>query len=115
MTDANLAEFYGRIARIEKGRAMGFGHEANGTLGRSHYHRARKRQRGVVLPLLLVCAAAFGMKGTIHNHVGDTVYQQRVERMISADGFSRLGGQLMQADPVTLFVSHQIARIKNNA
>jgi hypothetical protein len=110
MVDANLHEFYGRIAKIQKARALGYGFEADGTLGRSHYRRPVQRRRSFVAPILIVLMCGFGMKGTIHSKVGNDVYQTRVNSLLEGQGFERLGGYLMKSDPVTLFVSQQIKR-----
>jgi hypothetical protein len=108
MADPNLQDFYGRIARIQKARAMGYGFEADGTLGRSYYYRPAKRRRSIAGPLMIVLMCGFGLKGVLHHKVGGDLYQARVDSMMHRDGFERLGGYLMQADPVTLFVSQQL-------
>ena len=109
MANADLNEFYGRIARIQKARAMGYGFEAEGTLGRSYYRRPRKKQRSILLPLLFCGLCAIGLKGALHHQVGAATYDARVTKMIEGEGFARLGGYLMMADPATLFVSRQLA------
>lgn len=108
MQDTNLVEFYARVARHEKERANGFGHEAEGTLGRKAFARAKPR-KSVLLPLMFVALCAFGLKGAILYSVGADAYQTRVERLNAGEGFDRLGGWLMQVDPVTAFVAEKIA------
>lgn len=108
MQDTNLVEFYARVARHEKERSMGFGHEAQGTLGRKAFGRA-KPQKSFLLPLFFVALCAFGLKGVILHSVGADAYQTRVERLNAGEGFDRLGGWLMQVDPVTAFVAEKIA------
>lgn len=109
MADPNLSEFYDRVARIEKARALGYGFEAEGTLGRSYYHRRARRRRALLGPLLIVAACAIGLKATIHYKVGAAAYEDRVARLMSGEGFERLGGQLMQADPLTEYLSERLA------
>lgn len=112
MVDPNLADFYGRIARIEKARSKGFGFEASGTLGRSYYtYYSRSRRKGrfsIVKPVMVVLLCGFALKGAIHHQIGEEVYATRVAQLQGGEGFDRLGGYLMQADPVTIFVSTQI-------
>lgn len=108
MTDQSLTEFYSRIARIQKARAKGYGFEAEGTLGRSYYYRPAKRRIPILGPLLMVALCGIGMKGLVHYKIGDALYEQRVEKLMSGEGFERLGGYLMAADPVTRFVSDHI-------
>lgn len=110
MANADLNEFYGRLARIEKARALGYGFEAEGTLGRSYYRRPRKK-RSFLLPLLFCGLCVVGLKGTLHHQVGAATYEARVTKMIEGEGFTRLGGYLMKADPVTLFISHKLDRL----
>lgn len=113
MEDANLVEFYARVARFEKERVQGYGHEAPGTLGRmATYGRAAKRRRGFLLPLIFVGMCAFGLKGAILSSVGADAYQTRVERLNKGEGFDRLGGWLMQVDPVTAYVAEKITKAK---
>ncbi len=110
MYDTNLVNFYSQVARYEKAHAKGYGHEAIGTLGRSvTYGLAKPRRRVRVLPLVFVAFAAFGLKATILHHVGAGEYQARVERLQAGAGFDRLGGWLMQVDPMTAFVAGKIA------
>ncbi|NUB46135.1 hypothetical protein GEU84_017210 [Fertoebacter nigrum] len=110
MSDPNLRDFYGRVARIEQAHSAGMGFEAEGALGRSHYRRPDRSRRGFVKPLLLVLLCGFGMKATIHYKVGAASYDARVTALKAGEGFDLLGAALMQADPVTVFLSAQIAR-----
>ena len=112
MSDPNLVDFYGRIARLEKARAKGFAFEAAGTLGRSYYYQKPRKRRSVIFPLIFVAISVFGLKGTIYHFVGEASYQDRVAALQAGEGFDRLGGWLMQADPVTLLVSDQITKVK---
>lgn len=112
MYDTNLVDFYSRLAKYERSHAQGYGHEAAGTLGRAAtYGLPKTRRRVRVLPLIFVAVAAFGMKGIILHFVGATDYQARVERLNAGEGFDRLGGWLMQVDPVTAIVAAKIAEV----
>ncbi|GHC25934.1 MULTISPECIES: hypothetical protein [Gemmobacter] len=108
MAEQDLGDFYARVARVEKARAKGYGFEADGTLGRSHYQRPRSRRRRVLGPLLIVGLCVLGLKGAMHHQIGDASFQDRVVAMQASQGFERLGGFLMQADPVTLWISAQL-------
>ncbi len=111
MSDPNMADFYGRIARIEKARSKGYGFEAIGSLGRSYYYRPARKRRSVLAPILMVAVASIGLKGVIHAKVGAGIYEQRVSAMMNGQEFERLGGYLMTADPVTLFVSDKVSHL----
>lgn len=108
MADPNMSEFYGRIARIQKARAKGMGFEAPGTLGRSHYYRAPARKRSLIGPVLFLLVCGFLMKGTMYQQVGADIYNERVAALTKGEGMERVGGFLMQADPVTIHVAGKI-------
>ncbi len=108
MADPNLIDFYSRVARFERARSDGYGFDAPGTLGRSYYQRKARPRRGILGPLLLVALCGFGLKGAILHTVGSESYNLRVEHLLAGEGFDRLGGWLMQADPVTRFVADKI-------
>lgn len=109
MTDPNMTEFYGRVARIQKARAKGYGFEAPGTLGRSYYYRPQARRRSVIGPILFLLVAAFLLKGAIYHSVGPQSYSDRVANLMAGAGIEHVGGWLMQPEPVTMFVSDKIA------
>lgn len=110
MSDTNLVQFYARVARFEKSQAKGYGHEAPGTLGRSvTYGLSKPRRRVSVMPLVFVVVAGFGLKATILHTVGADVYKARVAALQAGQGFDRLGGWLMQVDPVTAYVAGKIS------
>lgn len=108
MADPNLVDFYNRVTRFERARAQGFAHQTGGIPDRIRAPRAPRR-RSVLLPLVFVACAGFAMKGAILQSVGAAAYQDRVDRLQAGEGFDRLGGWLMQADPVTRFVAGQIS------
>ena len=105
MADPNLRDFYGRIARIEAMSRLGYGFEAAGTLGRSHYQQPRRRRRPVLGPVLIICASVIFIKALIHQGVGAASYEARVEQLWQAEGVEVLGAIIMQADPLTLRLS----------
>ena len=108
MADPNLVDFYSNVARFEKKRAKGYGFDAAGTLGRSHFEKSSRKRRSLLAPLLLVAVCGIGLKAAIYQSVGAASYNDRVERLAQGEGFDRLGGWLMQADPATLFVAEKI-------
>ena len=108
MTDPNLTDFYGRVARIQRARVKGYGFEAPGTLGRSYYFRPKARRRSIVAPVLFLLVSGFLLKGAIYHYVGAQSYHGRVAALMAGHGIDSVGGWLMQADPVTLFVSDKI-------
>lgn len=109
MYDTNLVEFYSRVAKYQKARSQGHGHEAPGTISRSVVGtRKKSRLRLPLLPLVFVAIASVGLKAAILHSVGAASYEARVERLNAGEGFDRLGGWLMQVDPVTAYVADKI-------
>lgn len=108
MSDPNLTDFYGRVSRIQRARAKGYGFEAPGTLGRSHYHRPQAKRRSILGPVVFLVLCAFLLKAVIYNNVGPDSYNERVASLMAGQGFDPIGGWLMQADPVTLYASDKI-------
>lgn len=117
MSDPCIEDFNARVARIEKARAKGYGFEAAGTLGRSFYSR---RSRGfrlrlpLVRPVLALLIAGTVVKAMFLHQLGAEAYGNRVEKMLAGEGFDRLGGWLMQADPVTMTLAKGITTFFQN-
>ena len=109
--DPNLNDFYNRVSRIEKSHAKGYGFEASGTLGRSTSASRTQRSWKFLKPLMLVVVMALGLKGMIHYFIGAEVYNTRVAALAAGEGFDPVGGWLMQADPVTAWISEQMQTI----
>ncbi len=108
MTDSNTADFYRRVARIQKMRAEGYGFEAVGTLGRSFYHRPSAQRRSVMGPIMFVLACVFLMKGLMYHEVGSQSYNARVASLTAGNAVDHVGGLIMQAEPVTVFIAGKL-------
>ncbi|RGP38456.1 hypothetical protein [Pseudotabrizicola alkalilacus] len=114
MSDPSIAEFNTRIARIQKARAKGLGFEAEGTLGRSFYTRSdprfrRRRRVPVLRPLIFALVLGTMLKALFLHQLGAASYESRVAGLMAGQGIDRIGGWLMQADPVTSAVARQLA------
>ena len=113
MADPNLADFYKRVERIERARSQGYGFEAAGTLGRSHFHRPSTPRRAVVGPMALFLGAVLMVKGLMINEIGAEDYAARIALLDQSEsGIERAGGWMMQADPVSLWIAAKIAALK---
>ena len=110
MSDPNMAEFYKRAARLETERAKGKGFEAPGALGRSYYYRPPRKRRSAFGPVLFLLAMGLLLKGAIYYATGVELYNSRVEELRAAPGLvEQMGGWMMQADPVTVWLGDEIA------
>ncbi len=108
MTDPNMADFYNRVAKIQKARAKGYGFEAPGTLGRSYYAKPAPQRRSFLAPVLFLVLCGFMLKGAMLNQIGSDLYKSRVQSLMAGQGLDRAGGWLMQADPVTVYLAGKI-------
>ena len=106
--DPNLNEFYSRVTRIEKAHAKGYGFEAAGTVGRKSAGQNGRRFLKVAKPMVMALALGLCLKGVIHYYVGAQTYESRVSALAAGQGFDPVGGWLMHADPVTLWVSGKL-------
>ena len=109
MTDPNMMDFYGRVARIQKAHKKGYAFEAPGALGRSYYHPKTSRRRSFLVPVLFLLVCCFLLKGLIYYAVGPQSYGERVAVLMAGKGVEPVGGWLMQTEPVTLMIADQIA------
>lgn len=108
-SDPNLDDFYHRIARVEAAHAKGFAFEAPGAVGRSAYRRPKRSKLRHLRPLIWLALGVIAIKAVILHYVGADIYSARVDGLMAGDGFDRVGGFLMQADPATIWLANQIA------
>lgn len=109
MADENLMDFNRRVRRIEKAHVDGYGFEAAGALGRSHY-RPRKRLRlPLTGPLLMVVALVVVLKAAIQMQLGPELYQSKVDRLWQGNLVERTGAVMMQPDPLSTWVAGRLA------
>lgn len=111
MSDPNRANFSDRIGRINQVHRAGGGFEAEGTLGKSEYKaysaHARRRSRGVGLPLFVIAALLF-IKAEAYTTVGHDAYVQKVASMGEHSLTGQLGAWLLQPDPVTTTIATRL-------
>ncbi|MFC2970280.1 hypothetical protein [Acidimangrovimonas pyrenivorans] len=110
MADPNLADFHGRLRRIDKIRRKGGGFEAEGTLGRSHFAQSSRRRFPILGPILVVALAVTGLKAVIHARIGSDLYAARVTELQAGAGIDKAGAFIMHPDPITLYLSRKLRR-----
>lgn len=106
--DAQLQDFYARVARVEAAHARGYGFEAQGLLGRSHYIQKPRRRRSMLKPLIVTFLCVTALKATIYREIGAETYLNRVTELTAGTGVDRFGGYIMTADPATVWLSAQM-------
>jgi hypothetical protein len=114
MADPNMTDFYRRVSRIEKMRAKGYGFEAAGALGRSYYTRQTAPRRSLMGPIIFVLACVFLLKGTMYHEVGAESYNTRIASLMAGDGVENVGGWILQAEPVTVYVAGKMDDLLKN-
>ncbi len=113
MVDRNMRDFHGRLGRIEKIHNAGGGFEAEGTLGMSYYNAQKRpvRRPGILGPLVLVLLTVVAIKATVHATIGAERYGERIATLEAGDTADRVGAYILQAEPLTLAISHQIRKV----
>lgn len=114
MTDANRIRFEKRVRSIETQHArMGSGYvrmvERNGILVPTSPVRTRRAVplRGLVLALGVFLV----FKALLFVHLGPITYVDRVSKLESGNVVEQVGAWAMRADPVTLWISDQLAQV----
>ena len=115
MADANYVRFNKRLRDIERRHgklASGYVRleERNGLL--VPVERARLRRRGLpVRGLMLALGTFLVFKGFLLAHLGAITYVDRVAQLERGNIVEQMGAWAMRADPITLWISEQIAQI----
>lgn len=87
-----MADFYQRVTRIQLARKNGYGHEAVGTLGRSHYTRAVPDRRSVAGPVLLLLVCFFLLSVFLYSRIGTEFSIQRAVSLMAGEAVDTIGG-----------------------
>lgn len=106
-------EFDSRLKRIDRRhRKMAQGYVAS--MNRDGLLVAVPRRRRMRVPfagLALVAVGIIAFKGFMHAQLGDTAYEARVAGLAAGSAVEKAAGWVMQADPVTLWVSEKVATL----
>ncbi|MCU9847337.1 hypothetical protein OEZ60_04905 [Defluviimonas sp. WL0024] len=116
MVDRNMANFNGRLGRIERIRQAGGGFEAQGTLGRSFFseqQRPRRLRRGLFAPFVLVLLTIVALKSTVYASIGAEAYGERIAALKAGGIADQIGAYVLQADPLTITTAAQIGKYLN--
>ncbi|GGD35560.1 hypothetical protein [Sinisalibacter lacisalsi] len=114
MADANYARFSKRLREIEgRHKRLSAGYvrleERDGVL--VPVERARPRRslplRGITLSLV----AFLLFKGFLLNYIGPITYGDRLAMLEAGNVVERLGGWVMGADPITLWIASQFGAL----
>jgi hypothetical protein len=109
MSDPNIDEFYGRVARIERAHANGQSFVAVGTLGRPEPRRS-SRVWPIARSLIFVALLITLFKAALLHQIGEGAYGAKVASLWTGGAIDRLGAALMTADPLTVWVARQLGQ-----
>lgn len=111
--DRHQKEFDTRLKRIgRKHRQLAGGYVAR--VGDDGLIVPRPRRRRVRVPFAGIALAALGiiaLKGVFYAQLGPESYDARVASLAAGSQVERMGAWVMQADPLTLWVSEQVGLI----
>lgn len=77
---------------------------------------AKPRRRRLRVPLAGIALVAIGViafKGIVHSQLGPATYDARIAALAEGGQVERVGAWVMQADPLTLWVSAQARTLFN--
>lgn len=103
--------FDARIKRVQRNHLrMARGYEAKvGRDGLIVFRPKRRKPRLPVRGLVVLIAAFFAFKVLVLMQIGDVAYQARVDAMMSGSFDERMGGIVLQIDPLTRTIAWQLA------
>lgn len=113
MYDPNLQEFHRRVERLEAARPSGLRRAVSKSAMRRASRGLWQRVVTILRPALIACLVFVALKGGIHHAVGAATYDQRLAELAQGEGPDRLGAWLMEPDPVSSWVSGQLAVLLN--
>ncbi len=106
-------EFDSRLKRIDRRhRKIAQGYTA--AVGRDGLLVAVPRRRRLRVPFAGIALVAVGIilfKGFVHAQLGAAGYDTRVANLSAGSSVEKAAGWVMQADPLTLWVSQKVAAV----
>lgn len=113
--DQHQREFDTRLKRIDrKHRKLAGGFVS--AVSHDGLIIAKPRRRRLRVPfagLALVAVGIVAFKGIVHSQLGPTTYEARITALAEGSQVERVGAWVMQADPLTLWVSDQARTLLN--
>lgn len=113
--DQHQREFDTRLRRIDRRhRKLSGGFVA--AVGHDGLIVAKPRRRRLRVPLAGIALVAIGViafKGIVHSQLGPATYDARIAALAEGGQVERVGAWVMQADPLTLWVSAQARTLFN--
>lgn len=113
MSASQFEEFDRRMRRISRRHTQlsrGYVTSVNGD-GLVVARPRRRTRRGMLRGLVVIFAVMMAFKGVLHAQLGAAVYDDRVAALAEGTVVERAGAWVMTADPVTLWLSQQFAKL----
>ncbi len=109
--NTTFAERVQRLNKKDKAMPNGLGTTVNCN-GESVICKRKTRDFNPRRGLAIIMLVFFGMKGMFYEQLGPITYSGRISSLEQGVLIERWGAKLMQADPVTLWVSEQIGKLR---
>lgn len=111
MYDPQYDQFRGRLAKLERMHREGYGFEAPGTVGRSHYRRRLPGRIPLWRSLGMMALAVVVVKSLILAQIGPISYNQRLESAGGESVVQQVSIYIMQIDPITEWMAGEMRNL----
>ncbi len=111
MSDPNIEEFYGRVARIERDHANGVSFVAEGTLGRVPERRGARRGAALIRSFAFVLVLLVVFKAVLMDQVGETTYRDNIAALEAGNLMERITATLARPDALSVWLAGLIGRL----
>lgn len=104
--DERLSKIDKRHRALARGYVMSVNHD-----GLVVAEPKRERRAFPWRGLMLILVGMMAFKGFLHSYIGPEAYQLRVDGLSNGNVVEQIGAFAMAADPVTIWVSDQFAKL----
>lgn len=111
MSDPNIEEFYGRVARIERDHANGVSFVAEGTLGRVPERRSARRGAALIRSFAFLMVLLVAFKAVLMDQVGEATYRDKIAALQSGSVPERISGAIIAPDALSVWLAGLIGRL----
>lgn len=111
MSDPNIEDFYGRVARIERDHANGVSFVAEGTMGGLPEPRAARRGSGLIRAFAFLMILLVALKAVLIDQLGEGPYRDRVALLQSGNLPERISAAIAAPDALSVWLANLIGRL----
>lgn len=111
ITNTSFTERVQKLNSVDRSLPRGLGTTVNGN-GETVVCKRKRKDFNPRRGLAIIMLVFFGMKGMFYEQLGPLTYNGRISTLEQGVMVERMGAKLMQAEPVTLWVSEQIGKLR---